>query len=34
MNDALKRLSKRIRDSLDDLEIVLQRVEEGWERYQ
>ena len=34
MSNALKRLAKRIRDSLDDLEIVLQRVEEGWERYQ
>jgi len=34
MSDALKRLAIRISDSLDDLAIVVQRVEKGWERYQ
>jgi len=34
MSDVLTRLAKRIRDSLDDLELVLQRIEEGWEKYQ
>jgi hypothetical protein len=34
MSEVLYRLAKRIRDSQDDLEIVLQRIEEGWKKYQ
>ena len=34
MSEALQRIGLRIRDSLDDLAIVIQRVEEGWGRYQ
>lgn len=34
MSEALARLAKRIRKELDDLEKVLQRIEEGWDRFQ
>jgi hypothetical protein len=34
MSGMLAHLAKRIRDSLDDLLLVIQRIEEGWKKYQ
>jgi hypothetical protein len=34
VNDPLARLAARIRDEVDDIEEVINRAEEGWQRYQ
>lgn len=33
MNDDLSRLADRIRDNLFEIETVLERINEGWQRY-